>query len=251
MAAMYKETQDGYFFEKTEGHIIGQRTYVRDDDNGTVAAAALPAVGSSTFYDHIDDTAIATCICRKKRFTWIGGQRAYVFTYSTVSATSSPGREVSTDTSSSRFDVRINTEPIDPFSNDTTYAWESDDEPCRQPIYVNSGLIEFTVPKEVADGSWAAYKATVVGLIGKTNAAAYKDFGIGTVRFDGMTGGDTLDETGTRVWRVDLRFSVKIVPGISTNTWNYTLRGDGTWDRPHISGSPDVFLYTSGDFSTL
>lgn len=272
MAEMYKEIHGEGEFEliKEETGIRGTRTFIRDDETGTVAAAALPVVGTGKMVD-MAGTEIENCFCRLIRGVFVqgyGGAPGYRCEYSTeeFSMTSEAGAGVPRDDAAEEYDISAD---IDQFTPDPDIAsgdyWKfegaaADVSVVEQslPVAVTKGTFSIPHPnQEMTEAERTAFLDKVRDQAGSINDAAFKGYSAGQVFFETVSGGNFRNSAGNLRWAFRLHFSWKSVQDpvggavIKTDAWLYVLSDKEGKLRKPVTNVGGKYLFRKTNFGSL
>lgn len=256
MPEMYAERESGYQFSKTERGARGRREFIRDDVDGTIAAASLPTIGTSTMVDE-SGSSVSDCICRTMDPSWEDGVKKYVATYDTNSTSASGSTSVPTDTASRSFSGAAEAVSIESTPGNG-WRWEGSTEPVSQQVFKNIFTGEFTIPKSgMTSAEKATWLAEVVSNAHCINDDTFEGFAEGRVLFVGIDGGTSRESNGDLVWSFNMIFRFRIIKdplsSFTQDDWLYLWDKDqGKWDKPEwYNGVSYVNLYTKSDLTDL
>ena len=249
--AGYKELVEEWRLDEGDSSITGTRAFYKYS-GGT---ASLPSIGDSF------STTYQNCILRNINHTkffpdpddrseWI---EKLVCNYSTQPLRS---ETISPDEEERRYRLGTEVITIDEPSN---WKWSLKGSKCDQPLYVSNVVGSYTRQKlltsDAAKETWL--RDVVEGLSGTINAAAYEGHRIGSLLFEGVSGGTQYDENGDKVWLFEVTFTYRLIRGgpgsfdgslwyvhdyngakITQDDWLYlwnrnaSASGEGAWDKP-------------------
>ena len=256
MAEMYKELSAGYQLRRGETETTGRRWFQRNDTSGTVAVAALPTVGTSLMVDRAA-ADVPGCIARFAREIYVdghGGTPALEYTYSTSSSSASVGGGgISQDDDFQRFEIGGESVLIEPPSD---WQWDGAGTKVKHAVRKDVLVGTFTITRTGLNAAEdLVFKGTMIAHARTINAAAFKGFNSGCVRFEGAEGGSYRDANGALRYGYDLVFAYRLLDndlgGPTTDTWLYELYpGTATWDIVERA-SDGKRKYKKTDFSVL
>lgn len=272
MAVMFKELHgpEFYSFDQNESGSTGRRTFQRNDDAGSVAAASLPVVGTSLMVDPADAN-VPNCFCRSKTATFVEGDAltiGYVFEYSTKDSTfsGSGGGHGPKNPASRSYEMGLEENTFLTGESDGKVAKfefvgaTSGSEYAEQnvPVFANVGAISIPHANQAMDATAKTAFLTLVATYGRTiNSVAFEGFAIGQVRYDGYTGGDYYNEAGAQRWAFELHFSVKQIGEdlngtlIAEDDWLYQINEKEGLYRKLKNHATGKFLYEKKAFAAL
>jgi len=261
MTTKYKKSVKGWRIRIAEdGGVSGSEVYHRDDI-GPVAAATLPTIGSSKLVSQITGATFNNCICTGAEGEFPeGDDTSETIRYEFTTKKGGGGGWIgSTDRNMRKFNSGVD---VVSRKAEGRFRWASDstvieDMDISKRVF-NS---QFTVPAIISSAAYNAYILGTVGVCaGCVNGSSFDGWPIGTVLFEGMTGGTKYDNNGTIQWAFDLNFSLKLIPAItdggiqSQNSWLYSYRGDlsadGGWDKP-VDDVGSATLYATVNLNML
>lgn len=266
MAEMYSEQGHRWRLDETEDGWEGTRVFIRDDNGGAIAAAALPVRGTTVMKAADGTTDVPGCICRTKRITYeFGhvGSAVVECTFSTKSVSSRrSGDSVPDDYQAASFDfgVGLDTVKPDPNPSDGDYwTWGSSEEVEQElPITIPNGRVEVTFPFELDDTLRDLLLARVAEYRGTINDAEFWGHAAGQVMFMGISGGGTYRDAENAVkYRVSFLFQFRTLPttlkaaGADAKDWLYVFSSKhGLYKKPftNVGGK---YLYEEKDFDEL
>lgn len=241
MTVGYKRLCSGYDYNQTTGGIDGKEIYIQhDDDAAAVPFASLPVIGSTILTD-INGSQVGSCLCRTVRAYFDSGDpntKKYEFGFSS-SAYNPPAQNIDTDKAMRRYDCGTETETVESYSGTASPGMKGK----LMHVIIPTGTL--TIPKgELTAAENATFISLVESSVGKVNAAAFENHRVGSVLFEGISGGTKYTTGGALRYAYEMRFSFRIVPNTATNCdWNYILKDDLTFSS--------VAIYTTTDFASL
>lgn len=265
MAPKYVKAVKGMRIKIGERGLEASETYHRDD-NGQGTAATLPTVGSSAFIDPLSGSTFPYCVCSEYEGEFPEGDDTavtYRFQYTTQDRIYSKKDPLARQFRSGLDIVSKKAEAISA-TGISGYTYLSDGVNIENmEIHRRVFNCQFAIPVVVSStqfNSWIT--STVAACAGKINGSTFDGWEIGTVLFEGVTGGSRYSQTGAMEWAMDLNFTLKIIPEMknvtgagtygtaSQYTWQHTWRGDKPvanlgWDRIVPQ------LYATAEFSAL
>lgn len=266
MAEMYSEVGSRWLLSETEDGWEGTRVFIRDDNNGAIAAASLPVRGTTVMKAADGTTDVPGCICRTKRITYEGGHVGSAVvecTFSTKSVSSRrSGDSVPDDYQAATFDFGVGLDTVKPDPNPPGgdyWTWGSSEEVEQDlPITIPDGRVEITFPFEVAASLRDQLLARVKEYRGTLNNATFWGHDAGQVMFMGISGGGTYrDATNAVVYRVSFLFQFRTLPttlkdsGADTKDWLYVFSAKhGKYKKP-VTNVGGKYLYEEKNFATL
>jgi len=251
MSETWKRLVTGFRYNATETEISATDVYVRHDDwPAGITAANLPVPGSSVLVKPNGST-VASCLCRGCEEAYPDGNsnlpvRTYTF------STRAPGQIVPNRQDANQRQWEVGSDAVRAGKAMQGWKWEALNEPINEAsdpgMIKRCSLISWTVMKETS--SLAAYIVKIQACAGCVNNAAFDGWSAkGIVYFAGASGATYVDPTTlTLMYRFALKFTARIIPSISADTWQYAVTPYGNWDKP-VSGSD--YMFTEADFSQL
>lgn len=254
MPEAWKEVENGYEYDAGPP-ITGRRVYIRDDSvSGTGDEATLPTIGTTTMVD-IDGGSVTGCLARRFEAEWDKGvpKRTYFFSEYGTQRGSGPVPE-----SQQFIQFQSGIETISISGSNSGWVWDFDNEPVNDQVYKNIYAGTFVLFQAgLSSAQNTTFLATVAGMAGKINDDTFYNFAAGRVYFAGIEGGGYENDNGTELYSYRLIFKFRIINDptttITSNDWLYAWNPEtGNWDKPKwYNGSSYVYLYASGDFTTL
>jgi hypothetical protein len=208
-----------------------------------VGTMALPAIGAA--FSALGTTA-AACLLRsrnRKVFERDGAYYQYTLNYSTKSNPNPTPVDTTERKQSFGGDMQTIEKP-------DAWKWTTSGSAIMLPMPVRIVTVTFSRPtKELAASANESFKAAMVANGGKINSDEYDGWGVGNVMLVGANGGSARNKAGTQVWKYEVEFAVRIVPGKATDGWQYIMREDGIWDKPKRKDNA-TYLYETAAFGT-
>ena len=254
----YVKAVKGWKFKLGEQGLAGTETYHRDDGNPT-PGVTLPTVGSTPFVDPDSGSTFPYCICTSEEGEFPEGDDTavtYRYEYTTLR------NEFKNDPAARKFNSNI--EVVSKKANEISgsgvsgYTWFSDTANVENmEITKRVFNVQFAIPIIVSSANFNNWiTGTVAQCAGKINGTTFDHWEIGTVLFDGISGGSRYDAFGNPQWAFDLNFTLKIIPDMknvtaggglgtpSQYTWQHSLRGTAFnhgWDKVMDPGGNPIF----------
>jgi len=279
--AGYKEIVEDWELVEEDSRIEGTRSFY-PHSSGT---ASLPAVGDQW------DSSNRNLLCRKRRrvkfFPDVSDRSEWSEKIMCFFSTSAIDAEVrDPDIDQRRFMLGAEIMSIDDPEN--WYWWQSDalatkTDKVKQPLSLSNIMGSFTrqriLTSESAKDKWISDKLIAYG--GTINDREFEGFRIGSVLFNGVSGGTQADLDGDQVWVFDCEFLYRIIraggkytqidgkgpfypadyngSAIVKDDWLYVWRkdasasGQGAWDKPidKNTQADGNFIYKKTDLSQI
>lgn len=267
--AGYKEIVEDYRFELTTNSQSGSRSFYKQAD-GT---ASLPELGDE--FNSTYKECLARRIVAKKFFPDPDDRTKWIEKNDVEYTTRGNSDVLVIDPDERRYQLGTEVITVDTPPN---WKWELKKDDLTQPLYLTNIVGSFTRQRELnstsAKESWLTDK--VEGLSGCINDAKFEGHRIGSVLFDGVSGGTQYDKDGTLVWVFEMQFTYRLIRSgpssapdkkgnvypinyngvnIIKDDWLYlwnkkaSASGHGAWDKP--IDLDDRFLYSKVNFNDL
>lgn len=265
--AKYKKASKGYRVRIAEDGISGVEVYHRYDGQ-PFASDTLPTIGSTCLIDPITGGSFTAAICTGLEADYPEGDD----TAETLRYEFKTQRQSwigSSDPASRKFNSGITIASKKPKKDSVgaaAFEWLYDGV-AIEDMEINKRIFtaQFTVPVIVSSAKYNSWMtATVAACAGKINGATFDGWDLGTVLFEGVTGGTKYDNNGNMMWAFDLNFTLMLIPDLQNVTgagglgtagqypWLHSFRGvlgtNNGWDKPNIGGA---FIYSTCDLNIL
>jgi len=215
MANYIELTKPWQIVEAIEGQ-TGTRVFV----DKTGGPASLPALGDAI------DGAYPTCLCRKRTLTLWGGKPGiyqYVCDYSTETTDNSEIDETTAFADLPRtLSVSGEMKRLD---SGRHFYWYGTSDIAGVPIYKRIITATLTIPKVYTTS--AAIITAAQSYLGKVNDATANFEGLTTEYwlFSGIRSTEYINAAGSKRWRAELSFELRVVPAVGGGTggWNHVF----------------------------
>jgi hypothetical protein len=223
------------FYEKGQsGNSTGEMQFY-NDPSGTYAIPTLGAGFAGL------GTTDAACLLRRIRIEYLEGDIAhnkYVCQYSVEGDSNNSGDNGGGNNAMKK-------------STDRRWTYGGEMQSIAEPVgwkWASSTLsVEgVSIPKaiitvnfqrptlELNELAVTDFKSKLLACAGKINAADFEGWGVGNVLCVGAEGGTFENESGAEKQKFNVGFSVRIIPSVATDAWQYMMRLDGEFDKPMI-----------------
>lgn len=265
MPNKYIKAVKGWKYRNGDGGLAGTEVYHQVPDAQPQPGVTLPTVGSTQFTDPVTGTTFPYCVCTGVEGDFPeGDDTAVTYRYEFTTNRFQWG----TDPDARRFasSIQVASRKPEPSSSGLSgFTWKYDGDNIENlEIHKRVFNCQFAVPIIVSSAKFNSWiTGTVAAAAGKINGASFDGWDLGTVYFEGISGGTKYDHNGNRRWAFDLNFTLKLIPDMKNvtaantygtagqYTWQHSFRGganDG-WDKP--IGPSGESLYATYDLNKL